>query len=298
MTKFTIPIKDSYFGATLFFYGPSKTISETHWNTVTPSSDDTAYKAVLDEGAILGDLRIQMMGKDITDYTVRVSRANVYRDALENDYYDKNRPSWGDAEPGEMAALCRGFSTAQYHSKIFLSFMPDPLIVHHTFTGWSDAAWRPAFDAYVNQLTTHWGFLAKSNDPTDFPQVKITGMTFVVGPSNDTITILAVVPGLAVGDIVKIYNNLSILNTLQQPIKTGYFNQQYRVTSLVAGGFTVEVGGGETAGRIVKKFGVVQKQLRVLRQYTALTPGPLTGHRRGNRYFEPLGRSRSLKAAP
>lgn len=283
--------------STFFFRDPGSGLgwSEKYFNDSSANAED-AHTA----GINLCNLRTNMNVLAIQTQAVRTSDEKIQRDA----YLTEGGQSFKgtqltlasaldqDAEMPYSTALVREYNGSRYHAQRYLSGIPDKVIVDPPGPA-PLAAWDNAFDAFKAALSgvsnrkgttpTTWKFLALSKEPGDTVPSDVLAVIVNGGLLNITVKNVNV----AVGDVVKIYN--ATWNV--KPTNPGYLI----VTAInpAAGLVTAAYGPGPAPGWL---FGGSLRRLRYITQ--AISGYDLRGethHKRGGRFFLPLGKSRKAK---
>ena len=289
MSRPTVPVLAGTFPprVTMIIAGPTKTISETHWF----NGSNQLAAAVL-EAKTLGTLRQALLGSDASIEEVRCSLENVVGDSLlQPDPTNLAATKWGNSQPGDDNLLIRLEGTTLYRKSLFLSLLPDSVIVAGKFDTTAAPAYLTALQQYLIYLAQSgakavnlWGMLVRTKDPTIAPEVSILNIATNPGGTQATFTTNNDAL-LSVGDVIL---------TRQVRDETGkwpVFNGLWVVDSGAFPSYTV-TGTFPVSTTILPQAGFLRKQVKVWQAYTNSALRGISGHKRGQRTLLPLGRRR------
>lgn len=291
-------MQDNVIKVTLFFRDPGTSLawSEAYIPTALSSVDAAFGPAVL-----LMQARAKIDAWPIVNTAIRISNESIQRDADlilpgPNTYEagGETEVFGGPANPAEVpysTVLIREQSGSLYHAQRYLSGIEDITVVDppgpalgNKF-GANFLAWQQMLygQGKGKLLGTTWGFIVISKSVND----RIKTPVLNIGKVLNTYAITVQTMQFAVGDIVKVYGGkFTGAQSGQGYMLVVSVDADSRIVTVQpAPGYTAVWGGG----------GTLQRLRRIVVPYSSYEIRGETHHKRGGRFFLPLGKARPKK---
>lgn len=291
MSNPSIPITGKPPRVKMIMRGPKHTITETHWFT-----SDGQLGAAMAEAKNLASVRNKLLGNDADVLIVVGSLDNVLGDSLADDsaFQLARNAGYGASDPAQTNLLIRCQSGPLSRRSLYLGLIPDLVVRGGKYDPAQSVRFDNSLKTYLEYLAPTgpgdiplWGFLGVSRDPILFPQVPL--IAYSTDATASFLTVHTAAPGpFVVGDVVRISQITDTVGKV--PGLGGLY-----VLSTVAG-TDLTVSGlfkANLTGLVVS--GTIMKQEKRFQGYQQCINRGISGHKRGNRALQPLGRRKKMR---
>lgn len=289
-----IPILQNWVRVTMFMRGPTKTWTESHWNTTAGASLST----VLADFMPIAVYRTGILAANNSMIEIRASAENVQGDSAIIAGSALPASPWTATEyVGNDDLKIRCESGVLNRKTLYLGAIPDVAAANDKYVPNMPPGYALNMASYLGNLTPGlnstnttpgpWGFLGIDKTQTKFKVQSIVSTVVVGTPDTNATTVTTFLPhGFLAGDVVRIKG--------RSDASRGYpWNQLWQVGTVPSGTtFTISLPYDGQIGFNAGPMGTVQKQVKIFKGYTAAFIGDPGTRKRGGRTNLLVGRSK------